>query len=116
MQSILKDWHLAEPVRVVPGVHGEELPAVVGEGEDVDLVPADSRQSEDSIIHQSEDCIIHQSEDSIVHQSEDSIIHQSEDSIIHQSEDSIIHQSQVTCTLPPAYPSSSAPPAPGPGT
>ena len=76
MQSILKDWHLAEPVRVVPGVHGEELPAVVGEGEDVDLVPADS----------------------------------------HQSEDSIIHQSQVTCTLPPACPSSSAPPAPGPGT
>ena len=84
MQSILKDWHLAEPVRVVPCVHGEELPAVVGEGEDVDLVPADG--------HQSEDCIIL------------------------QSEDSIIHQSQVTCTLPPACPSSSAPPAPGPGT
>ena len=44
MQSLLKDWHLAEPVRVVPGVHGEELPAVVGEGEDVDLVPADGHQ------------------------------------------------------------------------
>ena len=59
MQSILKDWHLAEPVRVVPCVHGEELPAVVGEGEDVDLVPADG--------HQSEDCIILQSEDSQYH-------------------------------------------------
>ena len=78
MQSILKDWHLAEPVRVVPGVHGEEFPAVVGKGEDVDLVPADGHQSEDIT--------------------------------------TIIHQSQLTCTLPPAYPSSSAPPAPGPGT
>ena len=44
MQSILKDQHLAEPVGVVPCVHGEELPAVVGEGEDVDLVPADGHQ------------------------------------------------------------------------